>query len=69
MNHALMRSQPAILRMIGDLAEDRAKVCHDFFDFTPCQRLGKFLDRRTDQVVARSQRKGKTGASEPVLAM
>ncbi len=65
MNHALMGSKPAKLRIVRKALEDVAKPHHKLFDFTPDQWLSKRFDQFANKVVAVSQCKSEACADEP----
>ena len=57
MNDALMRAQPAKLRVLRKSPCSRSEIRHQFFDFPSYQFLAKPFNRFTDQLIAQTKRK------------
>ncbi len=69
MDHALVRTQPAPARMIGDGLEDDAKLGHQRFNLATDQRQSHLLDHATDLAVAVAQRESQPGSHKTVVAL
>ena len=63
-NDALMRTQPAKLRMLRKFLGNRSEIRHQFFDFPANQFLAKPFNRFANQLVPQAKRKHDAGAED-----
>lgn len=68
MNHSFLRTQPAKLRMLRKPLRDRAKTCHQFFNFHANQFLAEPFNSFANQLVAQAERKHDPGAENLLIA-
>jgi hypothetical protein len=69
MNYAFVRTEPAILRVVGNAPLPTAKIGHNLFDVAARKTLRKVFGRLANQLVAITKRKCQADSAMPIAAL